>query len=248
MSSKRKIISSTKKGRIKSHISGRKVTKKKASVRAKPKQVLLVTENPKSEFSKKVIRAAKIAKKKLIVEDAKFTTLQKILEGNIGVVVVDRDQLSGSGDHFHRAIRIFRSHTPVLMPFSTRILLENLGTQAHKRNLSASDLAKVLTKAVLQKNEMDKEIPMTYSFENDIQLHSLSDLIVRSLRFDKMLDKVNKKFHTEVEKIKHLTGDELTIALEKIRKKAFSAPEFRHLRQQIKSRVRQIRNESSYTH
>ncbi len=248
MSSKRKASSPTKKGRINPQAPRRKTIKKKASGRAKPKQVLLVTENPTSEFSKKVIRAAKIAKKKLIVEDAKFTTLQKILDGNIGVVVVDRDQLSGTGDHFHRAIRIFRSHTPVLMPFSTRILLENLGTQAHKRNISAPDLAKVLTKAVFQKNEMDKEIPMTYSFENDIQLQSLSDLIVRSLKFDKVLDKVNKKFHVEVEKIKHLTGDELTIALEKIRKKAFSAPEFRHLRQQIKSKVQQIRNESPYVH
>lgn len=245
MSSKRK--STAKKARQKSS-SIRKGVAKKTPPNSRYKNVLLVTENIESDFSKKVMRATKMAKKKLIIDEAKFSTLSKILTGNIGVVVVDRDEVGGVGDHLHRTIRMFRSHVPVLMPFSEKLILEQLGSHVHKRNISAPQLAKVLTKAVYDKSEMDKVVPMTYSFEKDIELQSLSDLIVKSLRFDKAVDVVNKKFRKEIEKIKHLTGDELTIAIEKIRKSAFKAPEFKHMKSEIQKRVRAIENKSRYVH
>lgn len=212
------------------------------------KQVMLVTENKKSEFSKKVIRAARFSKKSITVEEATFSALTKIIQGKIGVVVVDRDNVKGVADHFFRAIRMFRSHTPVLMPFSKKLLLEQMFTQAYEKNVTTAQLARIMVKAIIQSKEADKAIPMTYSFERDIKLESLADLIVRSLRFDKALDQVNKKFSKEVEKIKHLTGDELTIALEKIRKDAFSAPEFKHMQTQIKQRVEAIKSEPMNVH
>lgn len=243
MSYKRKSVSTAKKSSPM-----RKKVAKKSPPKEKYKNVLLVTENIESEFSRKVIRATKIAKKKLIIDEAKFSTLSKILTGNIGVVVVDRDEVGGGGDHFHRTIRMFRSHTPVLMPFSQKIILEQLFSQAYKRNISTPDLAKVLTKAAVQSREMDKAVHMTYSFEKDIKLESLADLIIKSLKFDKALDRVNKKFSKEVNKIKHLTGNELTIALERIRKDAFKSPAFKHMQSEIKKRVESISNESHTFH
>jgi hypothetical protein len=214
----------------------------------KIKKVMLVTENRKSDFSRKVVRAARLAKKSLVVEEANFAALNKILDGKVGVVVVDRDELKGVADHFFRSIRMFRSHTPVLMPFSKKLILEQMFTQAHERNVTTKQLAQIMTKAAIQSKEFDKAVPMTYSFEKDIQLTSLADLIVRSLKFDKALDKVHKKFGKEINKIKHLTGDELTIALEKIRKDAFSSPEFKHMQVQIKKRVEAIARESQSVH
>ena len=105
-----------------------------------------------------------------------------------------------------------------------------------------------MVKAIVQNRETDKAMTMAYSFEQNIKLESLADLIVKSLRFDKALDQVNKKFRKDVEKIKHLTGNELTIALEKIRKDAFSSPEFKHMQVQIKKRVEAIQNESVNVH
>lgn len=212
------------------------------------KKILLITEDRKSDFSRKVIRAARLAKRSLLVEEATFSALTRIIEGKIGVVVVDRDNVKGVADHFFRAIRMFRSHTPVLMPFSKKLLLEQMFTQAYEKNVTTSQLARIMVKAIIQSKEADKAIPMTYSFERDIKLESLADLIVRSLRFDKALDQVNKKFHKEVDRIKHLTGNDLTIALEKIRKDAFSSPEFRHMQTQIKQRVEAIKNESMNVH
>lgn len=212
------------------------------------KQVMLVTEDRKSDFSRKVIRAARLAKKSLTVEEATFSALTKIIQGKIGVVVVDRDNLSGVADHFFRAIRMFRSHTPVLMPFSKKLLLEQLYTQAYDKKVTTRELARIMVKAIVQNREADKAMTMTYSFEREIKLESLADLIVKSLRFDKALDQVNKKFRKEVEKIKHLTGNELTIALEKIRKDAFKSPEFKHMQVQIKKRVEAIKNESMSVH
>lgn len=209
---------------------------------------MLVTENRKSEFSKKVIRAARFSKKSITVEEATFSALTKIIQGKIGVVVVDRDNLSGVADHFFRAIRMFRSHTPVLMPFSKKLLLEQLYTQAYDKKVTTPQLARIMVKAIVQNKEADKAMTMVYSFEKDIKLQSLADLIVKSLRFDKALDQVNKKFRKEVDKIKHLTGDELTIALEKIRKDAFRSPEFEHMQTQIKQRVEAIKNESTNVH
>lgn len=215
---------------------------------SKSKNVLLVTENKTSEFSRKVIRAARLAKKKLTVEEAKFTTLSKILEGEIGVIIVDRDELSGVGDHFFRAIRMFRSHTPVLMPFSKKLILEQMFTRAYEREVTTAQLAKIMVKAAQLGKEADKALPMTYSFERDIKLERLAELIVKSLQFDKALKVAEKKFSVRLKKIQHLTGDKLTSALQKIRKEAFSSPEFKHLRAEMMKKAQQIREESLTVH
>lgn len=214
----------------------------------KMKSILLVTENRKSEFSRKVVRAARLAKKSLMVEEATFSALTKILEGKIGVVIVDRDELGGVADHFFRAIRMFRSHTPVLMPFSKKLILEQMFTQAYERKVTTAQLAKIMVKAVMQSREADKTMPMSYSFERDIKLEQMAELIVRSLQFDKALDKVEKKFSVKLKGIKNLTGDKLKRELRKIQKEAFSSPEFKHLRQQINTRARQIRDDSLNVH
>jgi len=214
----------------------------------KIKSILLVTENKKSEFSRKVVRAARLAKKSLTVEEATFSALTKILEGKIGVVIVDRDELDGVADHFFRAIRMFRSHTPVLMPFSKKLILEQMFTQAYERKVTTAQLAKIMVKAVMQSREADKTMPMSYSFERDIKLEQMAELIVRSLQFDKALDKVEKKFSVKLKGIKNLTGDKLKRELRKIQKEAFSSPEFKHLRQQINTRARQIRDDSLNVH
>ncbi len=212
------------------------------------KKVLLITENKKSVFSKRVIRAARLAKRSLVVEPATFSALTKILEKKVGVVIIDRDEVSGVGDHFFRAIRMFHSHTPVLMPFSQKLIFEQMFSEVHEGKVTIPQLAKIITKAALRNRQMNKEMPMTYSFEKNIKLEHMAELIVKSLQFDKALDKVEKKFSVRLRGIKHLTGDKLKRELRKIQKEAFSSPEFKHLRQQLKTRAKQITDGSLNVH
>lgn len=212
------------------------------------KKILLITEDRKSVFSRKVIRAARFAKKSLVIEEATFSALTKILNNKIGVVIIDRDEVSGVGDHFFRAIRMFRSHTPVLMPVTKKLLLEQLGTHVYENKITAPQLAKVLVKATMMSRQTDKELPMTYSFEKDIKLERLSELIVKSLQFDKALNKVEKKFSVRFKTIKNLTGEKLKRELRKIQKEAFASPEFKHLRAQIKKQTKQLVEESGRVH
>ncbi len=130
------------------------------------KKVLLITEDRKSDFSRKVIRAARVAKKNLLIEEATFSALTRIIEGKIGVVVVDRDNVGGVADHFFRAIRMFRSHTPVLMPFSKKLLLEQMFTQAYKKNVTTSQLARIMVKPALSSSEEEKR---------QIKLHQINE-------------------------------------------------------------------------
>ena len=212
------------------------------------KKILLITEDRKSVFSRKVVRAARLAKRSLVIEEATFSALTKILNKKIGVVIIDRDEVSGVGDHFFRAIRMFRSHTPVLMPFTKNLLLEQLGTHVYENKITAPELAKVLTKAALMSREIDKELPMTYSFEKDIKLERLAELIAKSLQFEKALNIVEKKFSVRFKTIKNLTGEKLKRELRKIQKEAFASPEFKHLRNQIKKRAKQLTEESINVH
>lgn len=212
------------------------------------KKILLITEDRKSVFSRKVVRAARFAKKSLVIEEATFSALTKILNNKIGVVIIDRDEVSGVGDHFFRAIRMFRSHTPVLMPFTKKLLLEQLATHAYENSVTAPQLAKIIVKAAVMSRQADKELPMTYSFEKDIQLERLAELISKSLQFDKALNKVEKKFSVRLKTIKNLTGDKLKRELRKIQKEAFASPEFKHLRDQIRRRAKQITEESINVH
>lgn len=204
------------------------------------KSILLVTENRDSEFSKKVINASRLSKKKLLIEDATFKTLSHILRGKVGVIVLDRDELSGVADDFFRAVRMFRSHTPVLMPFSKKLILEQLVTHAHDRQVSKKQLAKILADAIYLNRQATKDLPISYSFERDIKLQSLARMLVKSLNFDRELSKAENEFNKRLKKIKHLTGSELDQAIKKIRKEVYTAPVFARIRRQMANKAKKI--------
>lgn len=199
------------------------------------RKILLITENKGSEFSEKVIKAASASGQNLWVEPATFSVFSKVIDGEVSVVVLDHDELGSIADHFFRAMRVFHSHTPVLIAYSKKILLEQLVTRAHERNLSESDFTTVLKDAIELDEDSRSELDLSYSFQKDISLKRLADLVAKSHEFDSELAAAMKLFRKKMEErqVNKLVGDALSNAIDEIRREAFSSPVFSKLRKQI---------------
>ena len=63
---------------------------------------------------------------------------------------------------------------------------------------------------------------MTHRFERKIEPVYLSELLNKSISFSEMIDETEAEFFKRIEEIRHLTGDELMKAKEKIQKEIFS--------------------------
>lgn len=210
------------------------------------KSVLLITENRSSGFSKKVIEAAYTSKQKLIIESPAYKILSKVLDGEVGVVILDHDELGTTADHIFRSIRMFHSSTPVLMAFSKKIILEQLMTRVHDRDISLDQLAKIMGDAMELDEEIRSELNLSYVFEKDITLKRMAEILTKSLEFDEALDLAKKEFERQFEEkgIAKLTGPDLTKAIDEIRKQAYSSPVFTHLRAQMEKGDKELKEEN----
>lgn len=66
------------------------------------------------------------------------------------------------------------------------------------------------------------EKSIIYKFERKITLNHLSDILLRSLKFEKMMSEADVEYMKQVDGFRHLTGDALNQALEQLRKKVFN--------------------------
>jgi hypothetical protein len=136
------------------------------------KGVLLITEKRDSDFSKKVINAAELSKTEVIISSATFQTFSKVLEGKVGVVVLDHDELGGVADHIFRAIRTFHSTTPVLMAYSKKLILEQLIGRVHEGEVSVEDLAKIMVDSIDFDEEITRDLNLSYAVEKEVELYA----------------------------------------------------------------------------
>lgn len=209
------------------------------------KGVLLITENKDSDFSKKIINAASLLKTEVIISSATFQTFSKVLEGKVGVVVLDHDELGGIADHIFRAIRVFHSVTPVLMAYSKKIILEQLMGRIHDREISVEELAKIMVDAIDLDEEITRDLDLSYAVEKEVTLHRMAEILARSIEFDKELRLAKKEFSKQFEEkgVGKLTGKELTDALDEIRKSAYSSPIFIQLRTQMEQNAKEYKGD-----
>lgn len=209
------------------------------------RSVLLITENQDSDFSKKVINAASISQKDVIISSATFQAFSKVLEGKAGVVVLDHDELGSTADYIFRAIRMFHSTTPVLMAYSKKIILEQLIGRVHDREMSVEDLAKIMVDSIAMDEEITNDLNLSYAVEKDVTLHRMAEILARSIEFDKELNLAKKEFMKQFEEknIAKLTGKELDAAINEIRKNAYSSPVFSHLRTQMEQKAKEYKGD-----
>ena len=212
---------------------------------ASTKGVLLITEKKDSDFSKKVINAAELSKTEVIISSATFQTFSKVLEGKVGVVVLDHDELGGVADHIFRAIRIFHSTTPVLMAYSKKMILEQLIGRVHDGEVSVEDLAKIMVDAIDFDEEITRDLNLSYAVEKDVTLHRMAEILARSIEFDKELKVAQKEFLRQFEEkgISNLTGKALDKAISEIRKNAYSSPVFTNLRTQMEQKAKEYKGD-----
>ena len=154
----------------------------------KKKNVLLLTENKDSDFSKKVAEAVQMSNLELSVSEPSFRALAEVKGGAVGVVVLDLEELGQLGNDFFRAVRMFHLTTPMLLAGSKLIFLDQT---------------------------------MTYRFERKIESNHLNELITKAIAFSEMIDETEEEFFKRLDGIRHLTGEELTKATDKIRKDIF---------------------------
>ncbi|MGE0633446.1 MAG: hypothetical protein AB7O96_13625 [Pseudobdellovibrionaceae bacterium] len=112
------------------------------------KSVLLLTENSELQFSKNVITAAKMKNLKLEICNPTFKTLEIVLSGQVGVFVMDNEELGRIGDLFFKSVRMHHCSVPALMIASKMILIEQLATYKFERNISAENLSDLLVKSL----------------------------------------------------------------------------------------------------
>jgi hypothetical protein len=86
---------------------------------------------------------------------------------------------------------------------------------------------------------------MTYAFEKDISLNRMAELLVKSLEFDAALSLAKQEFFKrfEAEEVSNLTGDALTVAIDRIRSEAYSSPVFEHLRSQMTEKSKRLKDD-----
>ena len=157
------------------------------------KSVLLLTENKESPFSQKVINAAILSSQNICIESATFKILDQVINGGIGVIVVDSAELGRPAFHFHKAVRVFHQYTPMLIATQDKLLVDQL---------------------------------MTYAVERDVSTERMAELLTKAIEFDDELSRANAEFSRRIDEVKHLTGDELKKAIDRIREEVFSSPTF----------------------
>lgn len=78
------------------------------------------------------------------------------------------------------------------------------------------------------KNVILFDAGITQKFDSNANAEALGELLIKCIKFDTELKETNRIFNERVDEVKHLTGDELTKAMDEIRKDIFR-PRFEKL-------------------
>lgn len=117
------------------------------------RHVLLITEDPQSEFSKKICKAAFLAGQSVVTEEPTFRALSTVLKKQIGVVILNTEELPLISDYFYKSVRMFHSQTPIIISTPKMILFDAIGTQKFDKNILIEDWKRLIVDAM----EFDQE-------------------------------------------------------------------------------------------
>lgn len=158
------------------------------------KSVLLITEDKRRRFSKKVASATSNLSRNLVSEPATFHALEKVLSGRIALVIMSYEELGNVVLKFHSAVRKFHRDTPIMIVGQKKSYLDFIGTQI---------------------------------IEGEISRSKMQILIKNTLNLWEDFEKKQKQFYKRMDKVRHLTGDDLTKAIAKIREEIYNPIKFK---------------------
>ena len=121
------------------------------------RNVLLITENPDSDFSKKICKATILSGHNIVIDEPTFKALSIVLKKQIGVVVLNSEEMPQLSDYFFKAIRIFHSQTPIIFSTPSRVLFDTVGTQKFDKHMSVEDWTSLIADAF----EFDREYTLS---------------------------------------------------------------------------------------
>jgi hypothetical protein len=119
--------------------------------------VLLITEEPESEFAQKICRAALLAGQSVVVEEPTFNALSTVLKKEVGVVILKSEESRLISDYFYKSIRMFHSQTPVIFSTPDMILFDTIGTQKFQKDILVENWAQLISEAL----EFDREYTLS---------------------------------------------------------------------------------------